>query len=140
MRPFTAVSTALNRTRAALGLLRTGTAWLAGRAVAGGRRVGSRAASLARGPLRTVLLGRRRATSVALVGLGALLAAVTARGVAATTGYPPLERRLGETWRGTGVPSGSSARTHRCRSPGNVTDTDYISPSVLTRFALYSVT
>jgi hypothetical protein len=38
---------------------------------------------------------------VALVGAGVLLATVTAWGVAATTGYPPLEAWLAETWNGT---------------------------------------
>ncbi|MFB6107748.1 MAG: hypothetical protein ABEJ82_02760 [Haloplanus sp.] len=53
-----------------------------------------------RDPVTTLLLGRRRAVSVALVGLGVLAAFVTAWWVAATTGYPPLERWVAGTWSG----------------------------------------
>ncbi|WP_251344111.1 hypothetical protein [Haloplanus halophilus] len=120
MRPSTSVPTALNRTKSSLALLLSGAAWLLGRLAAGtswllsrlvggGRRLRRRAESVlrgpvsrvVRGPLLTFLLGRRAAVSVALVGLGALLGAVTAWGVAATTGYPPLEGWLAGTWDGT---------------------------------------
>ncbi|WP_435066515.1 hypothetical protein [Haloplanus sp. C73] len=53
------------------------------------------------GPVRTFLFGRRAAASVLVAALGVVLAGATAWGVASTTGYPPLERWLGETWSGT---------------------------------------
>lgn len=112
MPPSNPVPTALSRTKSSLTLLVSGTAWLLGRLASGTtalleyaasrlRRLGSRTEAFVRGPIRTVLLGRRSAVAVALVGLGVVLAAVTAGGVAATTGYPPLEQWLGETWDGT---------------------------------------
>jgi hypothetical protein len=116
MRPSNPVPTALNRTRTSFGLLLAGLRWLLARLVAGVRRVGvgfhrvgarfvavvrGPVARLVRGPLATLLLGRRAAGSVLLVGLAPVLAVLTAGVVAATTGYPPLERWLVETWTGT---------------------------------------
>ncbi|RMB13613.1 hypothetical protein ATH50_2052 [Haloplanus aerogenes] len=65
------------------------------------RLVRGPAARLVRGPLKTLLLGRRLSVSVVLVALAPLLATLTAGVIASTTGYPPLERWLVETWTGT---------------------------------------
>jgi hypothetical protein len=109
MRPSNPVPTALNRTRTSLGLLLAGLRWLLARLVASVRRVGARffavvrgpVTRLIRGPVATFLLGRRAAVSVLLVGLAPVLTVLTAGAVAATTGYPPLERWVVETWTGT---------------------------------------
>jgi hypothetical protein len=109
MRPSNPVPTALNRTRTSVERLVAGLRWLLLSLVAAVRRVGTRSlavvrgpvARLVRGPLSTLLLGRRAAVSVLLVGLAPVLAVLTAGVVAATTGYPPLERWVVETWTGT---------------------------------------
>lgn len=120
MRPSNPVPTALNRTRSSLELLLSGLRWLLGASLAGlrwfvtalasaVRRGGARLAAVvrgpvarfARGPLTTLLVGRRAAVSILLVGFAPVLAALTAGVVASTTGYPPLERWLVGTWTGT---------------------------------------
>jgi len=109
MRPSNPVPTALHRTKSSLRLLLAGLRWLVSALAAGVHRAGSRfvaigrgpVARFVRGPLATLLCGRRAAVSVVLVGLAPVLAALTAGVVTATTGYPPLERWLVETWTGT---------------------------------------
>jgi len=109
MRPSNPVPTALHRTKSSLRILLTGVRWLVATLVSGGHRVGRWLVAVVRGPaarslrgsLTTLLFGRRAAVSVVLVGLGPVLAALTAGVVATTTGYPPLERWLIETWTGT---------------------------------------
>ncbi|WP_251329975.1 hypothetical protein [Haloplanus pelagicus] len=58
-------------------------------------------ARLARGPLWTLVIGRRPAVSVVLVCLAPVLAAVAAWVASATVGYPPLQRWLVGTWTGS---------------------------------------
>jgi len=109
MRPSSPVPTALHRTKSSLQRLLSGLRWLVSALVAGVHRAGIRVAGVVRGPvsrfvrgpLATLLFGRRTAVSIILVGLAAIVAALTAGVVTATTGYPPLERWLAETWTGT---------------------------------------
>jgi hypothetical protein len=109
MRPSNPVPTALNRTRSSLERLVAGLRWLLAGLVAAGRRVGIRSLAvvrgpvgrLVRGPLATLLFGRRAAGAVLLAGVAPVVAVLTAGVVAATTGYPPLERWLVGTWTGT---------------------------------------
>jgi hypothetical protein len=63
--------------------------------------LGGAGARLLADSVRTFLFGRRAAVSVLVATLGVVLAGATAWGVASITGYPPLERWLGETWTGT---------------------------------------
>ena len=120
MRPSNFAPAALRRTESSLRRVLSGCYWLLS-AVAAGllsvgtwslavvRRVGAWSVAVARGPvsrvvrgpLATLLCGRRAAVSVSLLGLAPVLAALTAGAVTATTGYPPLERWLVETWTGT---------------------------------------
>ena len=107
MSPSTPVLTALNRAKSTLGRLVTGVGWLLGGLLAAFARsrvalgrLSTRTAAVARGslwrtirgPLATVLLGRRRAVSVTLVAFGAVLAAAAAVAVATTTGYAARRR------------------------------------------------
>lgn len=109
MRPSNPVPAALHRTKSSLELLVTGLRWLVAALVSGTRRLGTwtvavvrgPVARLARGPVATLLFGRRAAVSVVLVGLAPVLALLTAWAVAATTGYPVLERWVVGTWTGT---------------------------------------
>ena len=120
MRPSNFAPAALRRTESSLRRVLSGCYWLLS-AVAAGllsvgtwslavvRRVGAWSVAVARGPvsrvvrgpLATLLCGRRAAVSVSLLGLAPVLAALTAGAVTATTGYPPLERWLVGTWNGT---------------------------------------
>jgi hypothetical protein len=108
MRPSNPVPAALSRTRSSLELLLAGLRWLLTRLVAGVHRAGvgvvalvhGPIARLVRGPVRTVLVGRRVGVSVLVVAVAPVLAALTAGVVATTTGYPPLERWLVGTWTG----------------------------------------
>ncbi|MFB6255617.1 MAG: hypothetical protein ABEH58_02640 [Haloplanus sp.] len=109
MRPSKPIPAALYRTKSSLELLVTGLRWLVMALVSGVCRLGARAVAvvrgpvsrLVRGPVATFLFGRRAAVSVVLVGLAAVIAALTAWVVAATTGYPTLERWVVGTWTGT---------------------------------------
>jgi len=109
MRPSNPVPTALDRTKSSLGRLLALFHRFVNRVTASGRRLGARMAAVVRGPviriirgpLTTLLLGRRVAVSVTLVVLAPVLAALTASVIATTTGYPPLERWLVDTWTGT---------------------------------------
>lgn len=124
MRPSTPVPTALRRSKSSLRWLLSAFRRLRGSLTAGVRRTGAwlvaavgwvvtavaepavrvvrgPVARVVRGPLTTLLLGRRASVSVVLVVLAPLLAALTAGVVASTTGYPPLQRWLVETWTGT---------------------------------------
>lgn len=120
MRPSTMVPTALRRTESSLRRLASGCYWFVSLVVAAVYRVGTRVntavrrgtawfvalargpvSRFVRGPVTTCLCGRRAAVSVVLLGLAPVLAALAAGVVTATTGYPPLERWLVETWTGT---------------------------------------
>jgi hypothetical protein len=109
MRPSTAVPTALNRAGSSLAVLLGLCRRLLGVARSGIHRLHTRAgttlrgpvARTVRGPFATLVVGRRTAVSVILTGLAPVLAALTAGAIATTTGHPPLERWLVETWTGT---------------------------------------
>jgi hypothetical protein len=109
MRPSTAVPTALNRAKSTLADLAAVAAGLLVGVVAAAGRLRARGAALARGPVRrairgplvTLVLGRRAARSVTAVALGGVLAAATAVAVATTTGYHALAEWTVGTWTGT---------------------------------------
>jgi hypothetical protein len=109
MRPSNPVPRALSRTRSSLERLLSSLRWLLTALVAGGRRVGGSAVAIARGPVArlvrgpvsTLLVGRRLGVSVLVGGVAPVLAVLTAAVVASTTGYPPLERWAVGTWTGT---------------------------------------
>jgi|GEM_PF-2865746 len=116
MRSSNPVPTALHHTKSSLQLLmsllrwlvtalgavtRRAVRWTGGAARRVGRVVRGPVARLVYGPVTTLLFGRRAAVSIILVGLAPALAALAAGVVATTTGYPPLERWLVDTWTGT---------------------------------------
>lgn len=57
--------------------------------------------TVARGPIKILLFGRSATVSIATVLLAVVLTPTIAWWVATTTGYPPIETLVTETWQGT---------------------------------------